>query len=901
MASTSSTGLTHFQLTSVKLDGTNYPSWSKAVQVYLTATRQHDYLTSTLPSDKSKVDDWIAGDAMIRTLLWNSMDPKISPHFIQCNSAKEVWDKCALFYSGQNNMTRVCDTWEALFDLQRGDQSLSEYYARFTTLCRQLDTYLPASNDPNVLVKGQEDLRVILFLKALGPDYSSLHQQIMSESSLPTVDEVFSRALRSTPTDKISTTTLETSAMISHGSSGSGARGHGYRGHGRGLIQGGSRGDRDRILGSRGTRYCNHCRRAGHTEAYCYTLHPELRPTVAAFVEVEDFSLVQSNPTNVQDTKDSVTLTRAEYEAWIHSKQVTGTSAPTATLDLRTRQVIGGGHESNGLYYLDKKVIAAAALKHTSTDVYQMHCHAGHPPPNILRRLFPESESGETPFSILHPNRPPFALPLRVFGYVCFVHSLTPGLDKLAPRADKCIFVGNFLSYDRLSPTFSTFVSSLSSIYVPSNVTEALAHPGWRQAMEDEMKALIENRTWKLTTLPVGKQPVGCRWVFMVKVHPDGTIDQLKARLVVKGYTQTYGVDYDDTFSHVAKIPSVRVFISLAAHFGWFLHQLDIKNAFLHGDLAEEVYMEQPPGFVAQGENLVCHLHKALYGLKQSPRAWFGKFSDAVIKFGLKRCQVDHSVFSSVSSAGCILLVVYVDDIIITGSDSDGIQRLKQFLHTQFSTKDMGHLRYFLGIEVAYSHTGINLTQRKYVLDILDEVGLVGAKPVDTPMEPNVKLDAEDGELLHDPLKYRRVVGKLNYLTVTRPDISFAVSVVSQFMGSPRTTHWDAVLRIIKYLKGAPGKGLIFKNCGHLNTTGFSDADWAGCSTSRRSTSGYCVFLGGNLVVWKSKKQHVVSRSSAEAEYRAMAHVTSELLWLRMLLSEIGMSTSEPSILYCDN
>jgi len=159
-----------------------------------------------------------------------------------------------------------------------------------------------------------------------------------------------------------------------------------------------------------------------------------------------------------------------------------------------------------------------------------------------------------------------------------------------------------------------------------------------------------------------------------VKVHPDGTIDRLKAWLVAKGYTQTYGVDYDDTFSPVTKIPSVRVIISLAAHFGWFLHQLDIKNAFLHGDLAEEVYMEQPPGFVAQGENLVCHLHKALYGLKQSPHAWFGKFSDAVIKFGLKRCQVDHSVFSSVSLAGCILLVVYVDDIIITGSDSDGIQ-----------------------------------------------------------------------------------------------------------------------------------------------------------------------------------------------------------------------------------
>ncbi|KAI6669810.1 hypothetical protein NL676_004695 [Syzygium grande] len=255
---------------------------------------------STIPSDKSKIDDWVAADAMIRTLLWNSMDPKISPHFIQCTSAKEVWEKCALLYSGQNNMIRVCDTWEALFDLQRGDQSLSEYYARFTTLCHQLNAYLPASTDPNVLVKRQEYLRVILFLKSLGPEYASLRQQITSESSLPTVDEVFSLAIRSTPTAKISSTTLETSAMISHGSSGRGARGRGYRGHGCGSIQSGSHGSRDRSIGSRGSRYCNHCWRVGHIEAYCYTLHPELRPTLAAFAKVDNSSsLAQPDPTTV--------------------------------------------------------------------------------------------------------------------------------------------------------------------------------------------------------------------------------------------------------------------------------------------------------------------------------------------------------------------------------------------------------------------------------------------------------------------------------------------------------------------------------------------------------------------------------------------------------------------------
>ena len=199
----------------------------------------------------------------------------------------------------------------------------------------------------------------------------------------------------------------------------------------------------------------------------------------------------------------------------------------------------------------------------------------------------------------------------------------------------------------------------------------------------------------------------------------------------------------------------------------------------------------QPPEFIAQGErNQVCRLRKALYGLKQSPRAWFGKFSDAVLRFGMHRSQADHSVFSLTSDRGKVLLIVYVDDIIITGNDQRGIDELKTFLHQQFHTKDLGKLRYFLGIEVARSKEGISLSQRKYVLDILEDTGLLGARPVETPMDPNVKLCVDQGELLHNPDQYRRLVGKLNYLTITRPDISFAVSLVSQFMSTPRYPHW---------------------------------------------------------------------------------------------------------------
>lgn len=461
----------------------------------------------------------------------------------------------------------------------------------------------------------------------------------------------------------------------------------------------------------------------------------------------------------------------------------------------------------------------------------------------------------------------------------------------------------NFLSHHRLSPSYNAFVSTLSNVTIPKTVSEALQHPGWRDAMMEEMKALHSNGTWELVLLPKGKTTVGCKWVFTVKVGPDGQIDRLKARLVAKGYTQVYGIDYNDTFSPVAKITTVRLLISMAAMHHWTLHQLDIKNAFLHGELTEEVYMEQPPGFVAQGESrLVCRLRRSLYGLKQSPRAWFGRFSSVIQEFGMTRCQSDHSVFFRHNTHGkCIYLVVYVDDIVITGNDHDGICQLKKHLCCHFQTKDLGKLKYFLGIEVAQSKIGIVISQRKYVLDLLEETSMLDCKPMDTPMDPNVKLVPGQGEPLKDPERYRRLVGRLNYLTLTRPDISFAVSVVSQFLQAPCNDHWDAVIRILKYLKRAPAQGLLYEDRGHHQIIGYSDADWAGSPSDRRSTSGYCILIGGNLISWKSKKQEVVARSSAEAEYRAMALATCELIWLKQLLQELRWKEIKSMKLICDN
>ncbi|XP_071912144.1 uncharacterized mitochondrial protein AtMg00810-like [Coffea arabica] len=236
-----------------------------------------------------------------------------------------------------------------------------------------------------------------------------------------------------------------------------------------------------------------------------------------------------------------------------------------------------------------------------------------------------------------------------------------------------------------------------------------------------------------------------------------------------------------------------------------------------------------------------------------------------------------------------------------SGDDVVGVQKFKSNLQANFQTKNLGYLQYFLGIEVVRSKYKIYLCQRKYVVDMLNEIGMLGCRLVDTLMDPNVKLVGDQSALLDDSRQYRILVGKLNYFTVTRPDISFAVSVVNQFLDTSRTSHWDAVIRILRYLKSAPEKGFLYQNHGHTNIEGYSDADWAGSVSDRRSTTGYCVFVGGNLVSWKSKKQTVVSKSSAESEYRAMNHTVCELVWLKSMLLEIGFEHKQPMNLVCDN
>ena len=328
---------------------------------------------------------------------------------------------------------------------------------------------------------------------------------------------------------------------------------------------------------------------------------------------------------------------------------------------------------------------------------------------------------------------------------------------------------------------------------------------------------------------------------------------------------------------------------------------MDVHNAFLHGDLAEEVYMKLPPSFHSSDPTKVCRLRKSLYGLKQAPRCWFAKLSTALKKLGFKQSYQDYSLFLYKNGATILHVLVYVDDFIVAGNNLGAVQKFKAQLHKCFHMKDLGKLKYFLGIEVSRGSDGFYLSQRKYALDIISEAGLLGSKPSAVPMELNHKLGSATGPLFAKPEQYRRLVGRFIYLTISRPDLSYAVHILSQFMQKPLVAHWEAALRLVRYLKGTPAQGIILRSDSDLNITAYCDSDWAACPRTRRSLSAYIVYLGRSPISWKTKKQDTVSCSSAEAEYRAMAYTLRELKWLKALLKTLGFSHSRPITLHCDS
>ncbi|KAK4382735.1 Retrovirus-related Pol polyprotein from transposon RE2 [Sesamum angolense] len=345
------------------------------------------------------------------------------------------------------------------------------------------------------------------------------------------------------------------------------------------------------------------------------------------------------------------------------------------------------------------------------------------------------------------------------------------------------------------------FSNSLHPFPEPKDYLQASKDSNWVAAMNKELEALKANDTWILTSLPPGKQTIGSRW-------------------------------------------------------------FDVNNAFLHGSLDEDVYMEPPQGFVGAAPGQVCKLQKSLYGLKQASRQWNLELTTKLLDFGFSQSTHEHCLFIKSSDSEFTALLVYVDDILLTGNSESALHAVRDYLDDLFTIKDLGQAKYFLGLELARSSHGLQVSQHKY-LDILADTSMLAAKPASTPFPLGLKLVLEDGALLPNPNKYRRLIGRLLYLGFTRPDISFAVQQLSQFLQAPRTSHWDAALHVLRYLKGTPSTGLFFSSSSSSQLTAYSDASWASCLDSRRSITGYCIFLGTSLVSWKTKKQATVSRSSA--------------------------------------
>jgi histone deacetylase 1/2 len=452
------------------------------------------------------------------------------------------------------------------------------------------------------------------------------------------------------------------------------------------------------------------------------------------------------------------------------------------------------------------------------------------------------------------------------------------------------------------NPRYASVATVSEPPPVPTSIRAALRDDDWNRAMQEEFDALLSNNTWRLVPRPPDAKVISGKWVFKNKLNPDGTLDRRKARWVLRGDHQRPGIDFDQTFSPVVKPATIRTVLTLAASNGWPVHQLDVKNAFLHGDLQETVYCQQPTGFVdAEHPDHVCLLSKSLYGLRQAPRAWYTSFASHLRTLGFVATRSDSSLFVLHRGSESVWLLLYVDDIVLAASSMGFLQHIIAALSSAFAMKDLGPLHYFLGIQVQRIKEGFILHQQHYAEDVLQRAGMLNCKPASTPVDTKAKVSAGEGELLQDQTFYRRIAGALQYMVLTRPDLAYAVQQACLHMHAPRDAHWNFVKRILRYVRGTTGHGVLLRASTSTTLTAYTDADWAGCPDTRRSTSGFCIFLGDALVSWSSKRQPVVSRSSAEAEYRGVANAAAECCWLRNFLSELGITVNKASIIFCDN
>ncbi|RDX88499.1 hypothetical protein CR513_29897, partial [Mucuna pruriens] len=457
----------------------------------------------------------------------------------------------------------------------------------------------------------------------------------------------------------------------------------------------------------------------------------------------------------------------------------------------------------------------------------------------------------------------------------------------------KPTWMGDFISGEGLSE------EEEAEAYMVQDVTgddpilfeEAVKHEKWRKAMDSEINSTEKNQAWELMNLPTRAKTIGVKWIYKTKLNELGEVDKYKARL--------HGIDFSEVFAPITRMDTVRLIVTLAACKGWDIFQLDVKSAFLHGELSED----QPKGYVKKGkEHKVYKLHKALYGLRKAPRAWFSRIEAHFMQDGFQECSSEQTLFIKRSAGENILIVsIYVDDLIYIGNDMSMMIKFKKSMMQDFDMTDLGKMRFFLGIEVLQKPGGIFVCQQKYANDVLKKFAMSESKPVKSPIVPGSKINRDVDGVIVDDTYFKQIVGSLMYLIVIRPDVMFSVSLISRYMSKPTKLHLQAAKRILRYLKGTTSYGILYRKIGEENLLAFTGSDYAGDEDDSKSTSGYVFLLSLGAVSWMSKKQLIVTLSSTEAEFVVVAASACQVMWMRRVLRNLTHTQDSSIVIMCDN
>ncbi|KAL0436991.1 UNVERIFIED_CONTAM: Retrovirus-related Pol polyprotein from transposon RE1 [Sesamum radiatum] len=671
---------------------------------------------------------------------------------------------------------------------------------------------------------------------------------------------------------------------------------------------------RKKTTAERRAQVCEHCGKNGHTKEVCFEIHgyPEWYRNLVEQRRRDGASTsrtftVTSTENHAQNAIDELTISemiRNELQRYMGDADSAITESEDqhefSGKDHKTKTVVGIGRLVGRLYVLDNQSFDPRTIKqctnivtHLSLNTVIVSIDTWHKrdvvfheekfpfsgqktnPLNGSVPLFSqiydsenvepsnlEPHTVEAPNPEIQPTEPTETTILRRSSRTCIRPEYLQDFDCSLANSNPAVTL-----LASPTPAHMCFLASLNVFQEPRSYAQANKYKEWQQAMKVELEALENNHTWEIVPLPPDKKAIGCRWVYKLKVKADGSIERCKARLVAKGYSQV----------------AVRR-----------------QHAFLHGYLEEEIYMQPPEGYeVPTGH--VCRLKRSLYGLKQASRQWNQEFTEKLQAYGFIQSSHDYCLFIKVTPLGLFALLVYVDDVLVAGPSQEEITNIKRYLDGLFTIKDLGAAKYFLGLEIARSDKGLTLTQTKYIKDIIADTGLSNAKAATTPLPPGIKFSTTAENQLLNPESYRRLIGRLLYLSFSRPDISHATQQLSQYMQTPCQQHWNAALHLVKYLKGTPCIGLFFPAEANFSLKAYSDADWAACVDTRRSLTGYCIFLGSALISWKTKKQSTVSRSTAEAEYRSMGTTVCELTWIFNLLQDLNITIPTPIPFLCDN